>query len=37
MKGLFLKDLYMARRYCRSYLVIALLFYGQDWLYSQTD
>ena len=26
MKGLFIKDLYMARRYCRSYLVIALLF-----------
>lgn len=26
MKGLFIKDLYMARRYCRSYFVIALLF-----------
>lgn len=26
MKGLFIKDIYMARRYCRSYLVIALLF-----------
>ena len=26
MKGLLLKDLYMVKKYCRSYLLIAILF-----------